>query len=264
MKLKFNLLIASESLLDDTAVSNSDYEEEPIEVVKEVPIETSSSTSKIPHSLSFSEIIVTEFSQNQYSKIYPPSFRYVILIENLLFLFVPAKEDTSVLILKDKYKTSKSHQYFSSAYFHQQNVSKDLSDCESLSNATHTSNNSATDNPKGGGGDIEGHKSDELDFEIKRIDSKMSFLSLKGTLKKKSDIKLIKRKKLPSRRKNNYQTFTSTSSTNTLSSTSFSDGKEDSFFALSGIIGRETITSIQVLSIKIFNLITYILFIVIY
>lgn len=116
-----------------------------------------------------------------------------------------------------------------------------------MSNATHTTNNSLADVTQL---DTEGIKSDDQENEnlkeIKRIDSKMSFLSLKSTLKKNIDNRKVKRKKTVPKRKSNYQTLTSTSSTNTLSSTGFSDGKEDSFFALSGIIGRETITSVQV------------------
>lgn len=222
-------------------------------MIKEEKNDTPNSTGNIPHSLSFSEIIITEFSQNQYSKIYPSSFRYVILIENLLFLFIPSNEDTSVLILKDKNKiittsnttTATKTQYLSSTYLHQSSFSKDLSDCETISNATHTTNNSLADIDH-----VEGIKSDDREIdeskEMKRVDSKMSFVSLKGTLKKKSEQNKFKRKKMPPKRKSNYQTLTSTSSTNTLSSTGFSDGKEDAFFALSGITGRETITSIQV------------------
>lgn len=208
--------------------------------------------------------MISEFSQNHYSKFYPSSFRFVILIENLLFLFIPAKEDTSVLILKEKFKSSKSN-YLSSTYLHQQSFSKDFSDFETLSNATHTTNNSVTDITQI---DPEGIKSDDQDNnenlkDMKRIDSKMSFLSLKSTLKKNIDNQKPKRKKKLPKRKNNYSTLTSTSSTNTLSSTGFSDGKEDSFFALSGIIGRETITSVQViLNILIYFIILYFNFII--
>jgi hypothetical protein len=165
------------------------------------------------------------------------------LIENYLFLYLPSEQETSVMVLKDKIRTMKLSSPF--VLRNSRSQSKDLlSDCETI--VTNTTNNSLVDATAGtaeGTGAGTG-TDDEL---IKRRSA--AFVSMKNSSKKllkHSDSVRATRPRGLSRRKSGYHTLTSTSSMNTLSSVSLPDGKEELFFAMSGVEGRQSITEIQV------------------
>lgn len=208
----------------------------------------------LAHNPSFSDALPCEVTttphQSQYSRIFPLSFRFVLLIENYLFLYRPAEEETSVMILKDKIRTMK----LTSPFLQRNSQSRDpMSDGDGetiISNATNTTINSIVEG-QGLEMKIIGGVEFSFDDELSR---KTSFVSTRNSSKrflKHSDSTKVKPRGL-SRRKSGHHTLTSTSSMNTLSSAGVPDGKEELFFALSGVDGRQTITEIQVILPSVF------------
>jgi hypothetical protein len=256
-----NFFSGPELPLDDTLISNPDSNDDDHDQtieddapVKEI-LSPHHAAAGLSHSLSFSElppndIISTTPSplqQSQYSKLYPLSFRFVLLIENYLFLYLPAEEDTSVMILKYKIRQTTR---LSSPFLQQRN--SEMSDGDTIaSHVTNTTNNSSlVDGTSGNEMKIIGGV--EFSFDNDEATTRTpSFVSMRNSsqklLKHTDSANKAKRRGLLSRRKSGYHTLTltSTSSMNTLSSAGLPDGKEELFFALSGVDGRQTITEIQ-------------------
>jgi hypothetical protein len=240
--------------LDETLISNPDSNDHDQTIEDDAPLppphDALSPSAALTQSHSFPDLSASELADSaspssQYSKLFPLTFRYVLLIENYLFLFLPSADETSVMILKDKVKTMK----LSSPYSAHQNFSKDQSsDDETATNVSHTSNNSLV---------IEGailiEDGNENSTANQAIRRKKTFMTLKNSSKKLSiqssdSGRPIKKKGVLTRRKSGlHHTLNSTSSMATVSSTGQPDGKEELFFAMSGLDGRQTITDIQVL-----------------
>lgn len=222
-------LIVPQSPLDDALVSNHDSNDSDNALDDTSPKPLHSPQAGLAHSASFTDFLSTEISN---PSSFPLSFRFVLLIENYLFLYVPVEGETSVMILRDKIKALK----LVAPHSLTQSMSKDrLSDCETVSNVSNTTNNSL----------IETRKSED---EGNHFDSKRSFVSLKYSSKKSlthSDSIKGKKRSMLSRRKSGFHTLNSESS-NTLSSAGAPDGKEEFFFALSSLEGRQSITDVQV------------------
>lgn len=246
-----NLFLVPESPLDDALISNHDSNEFDQPYEENTPLPTKivqTPQAGIAHSTSFTDFLSMEPSS--YSTLFPLTFRYVLLIENYLFLYIPAERETSVMILREKIKALKlisSSPSHDDENQHQQqhqhhpfssnsptpSLSKDiLSDYETVSNVSYNTNNSL------------------IDDEGFQKDLKKSFVTLKNSSKKSlkhsDSINTKKKKKTAtlSRRKSGYHTLNSESS-NTLSTASAPDGKEEYFFAMSNIEGRQSITDIQ-------------------
>jgi hypothetical protein len=235
-------------------ISNPDSNDQDHTIEDDAPLppphDALSPHAALTQSHSFSDLPSTDLadptSASQYSKLFPLTFRYVLLIENYLFLYLPSADETSVMILKDKIKTMKLGSPFSP----NQKFSKDqMSDEETVTNLTNVSNNSLVIE---GAIPIEEVNEEKVVSQV--INRKNTFMTLKNSSKKLSlqssdSGRPIKKKSTLTRRKSGlHHTLNSTSSMATLSSTGQPDGKEELFFAMSGLDGRQTITDIQVWS----------------